>query len=533
MAGVKIQKYQQRVLPEPGRGPRESPSLVVPDVQSEQIAKFGRGLKDIAIAATERADEHARAWATSALSQARLEQTTALLDAQEKADPGAPEFTPRFVESYDKAAEKYLSAAPNEASRNYLSLRLADLRADLGTKSAVFEAQARVDWQTDQFTAAATNAAKLMNTDPTQYSAVLAEQLAVIDTSAMPPVKRSAVRQATIDTISHAAVVAQIQKSPSSFLHSIGFGVPEGPQEPGRTRRTSGDLRGVTGNIAFDALPFDKRMQVFEQAIRAKGQIDADADRAAQERRKKIADDAMKGGWDLLFSGKLTRNHIESIRPVIQESDYKALLEGLRGVGTEVKDDPATFRTLQSLVYTRPFEAEREAFTAHRNRLLSSGSLASILSRAREIAREQGPKSQYERSRAYIINQMDPGPLVTDPAGKSRMADALDAFDSWHIAGQGKRSDADIDSRAKEVVDQYKFITFSDTVISLPVPRGVRIDRQTGDVPLMETQIMEAGRRLQENVAAGRLTPQEYAQEMATLNRWRRAAERAKAGQLQ
>jgi hypothetical protein len=479
-----------------------------------------RAFESIANDVSQRNDEEARAWSSNALSKARLDWTTQLLDRQSNAQPGAPDFTPAVIKDFDDYATKTIETAPTRAAKQFLHERLSALRTDIGEKAAVFEAQARIDYRTDQFTTSIDTTSKLMNTDPSQYAPALAEQLAIIDASAMLPIKKSAMRQLAVEKVSSAAVWSQVQKSPSAFLESIGFG----PEIPGKARKSSGDLTGITGNTAFDALPFEKRTQLFEGAIRLKAQIDGDADKAVKAASAKLAEDAMKEAWNRLNSGKLSKSYIEQIRPLLSAPEYHSLLTATKEGGGQ-RTDPGTFRRLQELMYSNPKEAETFAFTAHKNGLLSNENLSSALSRSRELDRSGGPKSEYERSRNFIRGSLDPGPMVNDPVNRSRLAEALDTFDRWVDAGQGKRTDSEIQKRGQEVIEQYRFINLSDTVLALPSPRSGQIRRNPADKTGITTDILSAHRKAQADFEAGRMSKADYDQEMNILNRWRKAAQ--------
>lgn len=604
MAGVKINEYAERVRTPSGGGlPMARP--VAPDVSSSvrALSDFRHGARDLAYALKESEDEQARAWSANALAESRLRWSTEFVKRQTEAKPGAPDFTESLLKDYDQYQQQTLAAAPNDASRFYLNERLTAFKSDLGNQGVHYEAQARVDYKDDEYRKAADNVAKLMNTDPKQYHVALAELLAAIDGAAMPQVKKSARREATIRTVSASAVWSQIQRSPTEFLNSIGFGGPSpvlrnpdgsvstestigieadgkhyviptiidgqrvqpeqavaawkggsnkevgvfGTQAEadqfararsaagGKLRRTSGDVLGITGNAPFDALPFEVRTQMFDQALRAKNQIDVDADRATAARKKEMGENAMKEGWSLFYSGKLSRQFIEQARPLINDNDYKALLEAQRkgmGEGRGQKTDPGTFRKLQEMIYTGQYQqAESFAYSSHKSGLLSNEHLSSNLERIRGFGRTEGPKSEFERTRAYVRGSLEPSPLIQDPVQRSRMAEALDEYDRWYSAGpNGVRPDDEVKARGRELVQQYVFVDLGSSVAALPFPRGTTL-RRTPDISALETDIRAAGAKLQRDQAAGKLQPHEYQNELATLNRWRNALETARRSQ--
>jgi len=230
----------------------------------------------------------------------------------------------------------------------------------------------------------------------------------------------------------------------------------------------------------------------------------------------------MKEAWGRLASGKLTRAYVEEIRPVLDPNEYHSLLVGMKaeGSGAGQKTDPATFRHLQELLYTDPEEAEKYAFKAHKNGLLSNEHLSSGLSRARDLDRSEGPKSEYERSRKLLIGSLDPGPMVPDPVGRSRLAEATDEFDRW--VSSGKRTDKEINDRSRELIGQYKFIDMSNSVIALPSPRSGQIRRSPNDRDGMQADLLQAAKKAEEKRKSGEYSEADYANEMGILNRWRK-----------
>lgn len=521
---MEIKRYSPRIQPSLGDATRNTPQIHEQDQRMEAGGLGGVGGRQLAQAAVQYGDrvneETARSWTSNTLSKARLDWTDRFMDLQTKAGPGAPEFTPNVLKEFDAYAAKTLSAAPTPLSRNYLETRLNDFRSDLGSKSVAFEAQARVDYRGDQYNEAVQNSTHIMMKDPSQYGVVLAERLAELDGAAIPPIKKSELREKAVMQISTAAVYSQMQKSPSSFLTSIGFQ----PDADGKLRRTSADLTGPTGNSAFDALPFAQRTQMFEGAVRMKAQIDADAENAAKKLGGEGEQEAMKAVYARLYApggSTLTRDFVEKMRPLLKVDNYHAALKALV-VGPEQRTDPGTLNDIERTIYSDPATAKQMAYTAHRNGNLSNEHLISITTRADSLTKPTQPKSEYERGRAFIVQSMDNGPLIQDPIGKSRMAEALDTFDRWMLSG--KRTDQEVMSRSREVVDQYKFIDLRDTVLALPQPRGHTIARQTASQENMLRQIVAVGESMVNKRKTGEWTESEYNAEMMTLNRWRRAA---------
>jgi hypothetical protein len=509
-----------------GRPPQAVPQRLV-GYGGEAFEELGAGARQLAFSMQAKQEEEGRAWAASAISEARLKWTQEMVTRQEQADPSATGFTPKFIEDFDSYSAEAVGNAPTEAAKRFLGERLGDLRATLGAHAMQFEAQARIDYRTDQFNSGIQNTARLMNTDPNQYQTALGEQLGIIESSALPPVKKSEMRDRAINAISGAAVMSQIQKSPEQFLQMIGFRDPESPLH--KARLSSGEVKGETGFQPFDVLPFDKRMAFVEQALRLKAQIDADADRAAVAAQKNMREAAVKEGWSRFYNKNLTLDYIEQVRPVLDPQEYKAFRDALANPGQ--KDEPSTFRDLETLMAAQRYGAARAfAFKSHEAGLLSNSTLSSVVNRIVEAqkaadGKENGPKSPFERGMAYVVRSMDPGPLVPDPVGRSRMAEAIRDYENWYKSGP--HTDEQIQEYTEKLVPRYKLIDFKDTVLQLPQPLYGTIRRNAQDTVGMEADLVAAGKATQKAKDEGKLTPNQYDQEMKRLARWRDAMKKA------
>ncbi len=435
---------------------------------AQGLGQAAAGTRNLAAGLAEYEDAKARAWAAPVLSGARVKWTEHLIQKQQMAKDDAAGFTPAVLADFDTYMDQTIDAAPSDSAKMFIEDRLGAFREELAGKAMTFEAQASVAHQERQLDEGRENAERLMNTDPGQFKVALSEQLELVNGSPLGPEKREAKRQKAISGIAGAAVWSQIRESPTQFLGSIGFYSADK-----KTRASSGDLSGRTGNDAFDILPFDKRVQLFDLAIREKNRIESDADRALNKTKH---------------------------------------------------SNPATYRRLEELMADDPEEARKYAFQAHREGRLTDDDLAKANGPFREKARQM-PDSEYERSRDYIKGMLDPGPFVQDPIGKARFANALDTFDRWMISE--KHTDEDIMKRGREVVKQFQFINLQDTVIALPQPRSAPIRRNPADAAGMLDDVRKAGQIVVDKKARGELSQAEYESEMLILQDWRKAVQGA------
>ncbi len=525
-----IIQYQQRTTPQASYATPRASAL---NTEGGDIAgKLAEAFSGMLANQAKREEEAGRAWAVDAVSQARLEWTSRLQNSQANAPLGAPGFTENFVAEFDAYSAEALKNAPSESAKKYFHERLADIRTSLGEKAITFEASARVDYRDTQFNKAIENNQKLMMADPGQFEVALSETLAVIRESALPPKQKADMEQRAIVNIASSAVWSHMNKSPSDFMQSIGMTSGDPNAKPG-----AGAVQGVTGNKAFDMLPFDERVKMIGQAISLKNGLDSDAERASEKIRKEKAEEMMKEALSRLDpqpgSPKLDRAFIEEARLWVTPAEYKSLLQMSKGGGVNgegaPRSDPGTYRHLQALLRDDPEQAQREAFTAHANGLISNSDLSSITQRASSLDRQGGPKTVYERTRQYITGSLDPGPMVQDPVGRARLAAALNEFDAW--AESGKRTDAEIEARGKEVIKQWQFINLRDTTAGFPQPRYGSIPR-SGDPAVQIKAISDSWNLTKKALAEGKITKAEANEEASRLNNWRKSIKRAsEAGQ--
>lgn len=524
-----IIQYQQRTSPQASYAtPRASALNTGGGNIAGQLADAFAGMLENQ---AKREDEAGRAWAIDAVSQARLEWTSKLQDSQASAPMGADGFTQNFITEFDQYSAEALKNAPSASAKKYFHERLVDIRTSLGEKAITFEASARVDYRDNQFNKAIENNQSLMMTDPGQFDVALAETLSVINESALPPKQRADMQQKAIIGIATSAVWSQMNASPINFMKSIGMVGNDPNVKPG-----AGAVEGRTGNKAFDMLPFDERTKMIGIAISLKNSIESDAERASDKIRKEKGDEIMKEALSRLDpqpgSPKLDRDFIEEARLWVSPAEYKSLLQMSKtGVseGVSRRSDPDTYRHLQSLLRNDPEQAQKEAFTAHANGMISNSDLSSITQRASSLDRQGGPKTVYERTRQYISGSLDPGPMVQDPVGRARLASAMDEFDSW--AESSKRTDAEIEARGREIIKQWQFINLRDTTAGFPQPRYGSIPRG-GDPGVQIKAIADSWDKTKKAVADGKITKDEAAEEASRLNNWRKTIKRAsEAGQ--
>lgn len=266
-----------------------------------------------------------------------------------------------------------------------------------------------------------------------------------------------------------------------------------------------------------------------ESVARERARRAEKADRDAEREAAAIGDERLKEAYALDADGALTRDHVDAIRGDISPAEYRSLLKMLDPASAGGGDDPDAFRDLQRTLIDNPGQAGDLALRYHGEGRIGNETLKSVLGNARTFDRQEGPKSEYERSRALLWNSLDPGAMVTDPIQRQRQAEAVALFDNY--AGGAERSDEDLRKRGLEIRDQFTFVDLRETLIGLPNPRFGAVPRDGAKPDAVEAAIRDAEAETRRKYDAGEIDDGELAAEAEIFDRWRAWLDRARAGQ--
>lgn len=261
-----------------------------------------------------------------------------------------------------------------------------------------------------------------------------------------------------------------------------------------------------------------RRERFIDQALR-RGETDRKAREAEAERvRKQRGDDAAKTIWGMQADGKLTREYLDSQRHLLDPGEYKSMLEGLKKPDEVRRDDPTAYATLERAMDTNPGEARRLAFQYHRSGLIKNETLNRITDQARNIERQEGPRSPYERERSFITNAIRPSDMVPDPAAQARYALAMREFDDF--ARAGNRSEPELRQKADDIIKRRSMVDMVDLanrtgIAARPTPE------QT--IAAIDEQIV----KLSEDFKANKITKADRDKRIQLLTKQRQAAEKS------
>lgn len=167
------------------------------------------------------AAEEAQSAVTTTMAQGRQRMTEYLITARDSGEPMAG-LTARATKELDTWAEQAVAAAP-ERARPHLTQRVAELKTHVHERAFEYEANARRAAVVDAFQASRESAQRTAMADPSQFGAILAEQLAAAANLNLNPTDRQTEIEKTRQGIAYAAAVGIVDRTPDAFLQMTGM----------------------------------------------------------------------------------------------------------------------------------------------------------------------------------------------------------------------------------------------------------------------------------------------------------------------
>lgn len=257
-----------------------------------------------------------------------------------------------------------------------------------------------------------------------------------------------------------------------------------------------------------------------EQLRRANLAYTAEARREVAERRQlRISGtEAMKEIIDLKDKELLTEGEIMSRRGVLDETQWKAARQMLRGGATE--DSRDSLMPLETGIGTRDMKNSiNDAYGAGR---ITTSTYRSLMARNEAALKDDQPASPYKLGREQIIKGLEPGALLSGPAAdlqKQALVNALREYDEFARA-QGPQKMAEnpamVLDRTAEIRSRYSLIQFNQIGEAIGVPRFVDRPREQ----ITEADLTAAGRRLLEEHARGLMSDDELNTQLKKIETW-------------
>lgn len=210
------------------------------------------------------AQEEAQSAVTTTMAQGRQRMTEYLITARDSGEPLAG-LTVRATKELDTWAEQAIAAAP-ERARPHLTQRMAELKTHVHERAFEYEATARRAAVVDAFQASRESAQRTAMADPSQFNAVLAEQLAAANNLNLNPADRQAEIEKTRQGIAYAAAIGIVDRTPDAFLQMTGMAggkTRDGKQLPSDPKKAA---EAVQNNPLLSSLKPEALLQLTERA---------------------------------------------------------------------------------------------------------------------------------------------------------------------------------------------------------------------------------------------------------------------------
>jgi hypothetical protein len=229
---MKIPAYRSQVeVPDAGRGlPRLDPSAA---------ARAGAGLIQAAATAADaaqilrRSNEHAAAQeAARAAAEARSDWLARHDALQNEAPAGAPEFTRRVMEEFDRDRQKRIEAV-SPLARDYLGVALAKVGLALKAKSMAFESASRLGQQLRDIDTTLNVEINSVRADETQFDAAYANGMAAIAAAQIDADNKAKVGKAFERGLARAVFRGAIERDPAGARKRLEAGEFAGALQEG------------------------------------------------------------------------------------------------------------------------------------------------------------------------------------------------------------------------------------------------------------------------------------------------------------
>lgn len=229
-------------------------------------------------------------------------------------------------------------------------------------------------------------------------------------------------------------------------------------------------------------------------------------------------EEAMKQVEDLDRGGTLTVNQVYDRRNSLTAEHYKQSMALARG-GSQVDDINTTSHLLQDLG-TR--DLKPSILDALGARQITRRTADELLGKNETLLKDDQPASPYRSGKEDITKALAPGALLAGPAAdiqKQALVAAHREFDEFAL-GQGvEKTRADRQgtlARAQDIINRYRLVNYDKIGEAIGVPRFVDKPREQ----IQQPDIDAAGKKILQELDAGRLSRAEADQQLLKLDQW-------------
>jgi hypothetical protein len=468
-----------------------------PTADTRGVQALGQSVNELVAVRQQLAEQDAAVWATRALSEAQTQWAQTLLQRQEEAEDGAPDFTPSLLKDYDAFVGESVGKAPTRASRLFMQEALARYRTTLSNQALVFEANQRAAYTEDTARLAIDSARTQAFQDPSRFAELVAERNALIDNMRLAPDQRARIKATAQYQIARDAVAGMVEADATGALEML--------------RRPA----GMSGVLAVEALSATDRANLMEAAERRRLSLAAQAEQLANRREKDVQDATSKQGDQLVAQGQLTARWIEDNRERLSAEDFRYFYKELNG-GGETGSEPKNMLLYADLRERASFgqDIRGEARAALVNGDIRREDYDRLLGEV-----EADRAGWYARGSDYIATSAGVSDLNPDPAAAQRKAMMLDDWAEWSQANP-KATDDQAEAAYKRIVTEYAIIDYEQMLL---VKRKPRYLAGTRSAPNFDATIADTAAAFER----GEITQAELDEQAALIRELEEAWQRA------
>lgn len=217
---IPIPLGQQRQSTPLGMPAARAPMMAVEDPTGRVVAGLGQAVGQIGDAVKRQQKEDAIAWVSKASSDDQIKWMQRMVELQETAEAGAPDFTPRFIKEFDDYAAQAVENAPEFARAAYRE-SLTRQRTQFGGNAINFEATKRSEHIVSQYGTGLDSDARSIALEPSLYDERRALRLAALNESTLPASVKTKLIGDAEATMAYAAGAAMIDRDPHGAVAAM------------------------------------------------------------------------------------------------------------------------------------------------------------------------------------------------------------------------------------------------------------------------------------------------------------------------
>lgn len=157
----------------------------------------------------------------AALSDLRLTAAKRFVDAQSSAKPGAENFTPDLLSTFDTDLSGAADKGRSPRSKRLIKIAGSELRNDLGARAIGWEAQQRTDYRKNAALESADKLRSVLELDPSQWRDAGTEQMAAVNALAIPPSEKLELARHIDASLTEGAAIGLAKQNPQSALAAL------------------------------------------------------------------------------------------------------------------------------------------------------------------------------------------------------------------------------------------------------------------------------------------------------------------------